>query len=174
MGARRSQERKDWEAALLTDKTSRPSRSSKANDPTGDVPAPTLRALLRAVRDAEVLYVAFPRLQRALVVDPRPGPPDFPAVLVATLAFGAGGEAAAIEQLRPGRPPSARAAAVTWGGSTRAFAEQGMLPALLGRLPAGQTAAAMAAFEELREAERGAAPPRSEPGTAQGGDDRGG
>jgi len=142
----------------LTDETSRPSRPTKANDPTGDVPAPTLRALLRAVGDAEVLYLAFPRLQRALVVDPRPGPPDYPAVLVATLAFGAGGEAAAIEQLRPGRPPSARSIAATWGGSTRAFAEQGMLAALLDHLPDAQREAAMAAFEELREAERGAAP----------------
>ncbi len=53
----------------MADKTSRPSRPTKANDPTGDVPAPTLRALLHAVRDAEVLYLAFPRLQRALVLN---------------------------------------------------------------------------------------------------------
>jgi len=83
--------------------SSRITHGSRSNDPTGDVPAPTLRALLRAVHDAEVLYVAFPRLQRALVVDPRPGEPDYPAVLVATLGFGAGGQAAAVKKLRPGR-----------------------------------------------------------------------
>jgi len=134
------------------------SRWSNANDPTGDVPAPTLRALLRAVHDAEVLYIAFPRLQRALVIDPRPGEPEYPAVLIATLAFGAGGQAAAVEKLRPGRPVSARSVALTWGGSTRAFAEQGVLPAILSRLPAACEQQAMAAFEELREAERGEAP----------------
>ncbi len=138
--------------------SSRSNHGSRSNDPTGDVPAPTLRALLRAVHDAEVLYVAFPRLQRALVVDPRPGEPDYPAVLVATLAFGAGVEAAAVEKLRPGRPLSERTIAVTWGGSTRAFAEQGMLRAILNRLPAGCETAAMAAYEELRAAERGEAP----------------
>ncbi len=138
--------------------SSRINHVSRSNDPTGDVPIPTLRVLLRAVHDAEVLSVAFPRLQRALVVDPRPGVPDYPAVLVATLGFGAGGQAAAVEKLRPGWPPSARSVAVTWGGSTRAFAEQGMLRAILKRLPAGCEMAAMAAFEELREAERGEAP----------------
>jgi len=127
---------------------------SRSNDPTGDVPAPTLRALLRAVHDAEVLYIAFPRLQRALIVDPRPGEPDYPAVL----GFGAGRQAEAVEKVRPGRPLSERSIAVTWGGSTRAFAEQGMLLAILSRLPTGCEAAAMAAFEELREAERGGAP----------------
>jgi len=135
-----------------------PSNPSSSNDPTGDVPTPTLRALLRAVHDAEVLYVAFPRLQRALVVDPRPGEPEYPAVLVAVLGFGAGRQAEAVEKVRPGRPLSERTIAVTWGGSTRAFAEQGMLPAILSRLPTGCEAAAMAAFEELREAERGEAP----------------
>jgi len=135
-----------------------PSNPSSSNDPTGDVPAPTLRALLRTVHDAEVLSVAFPRLQRALVVDPRPGEPDYPAMLVAVLGFGAGSQAEAVEKLRPGRPLSERIIAVTWGGSTRAFAEQGVLTAILSRLPAACEAAAMAAFEELREAERGEAP----------------
>ncbi len=133
-------------------------RGGKANEPTGEVPAPTVRAILRAVRDAEVLYVAFPRLQRALLVDPRPGATGYPAVLVATLGFGAGQQAEAVESLRPGRPPSDRAIAVTWGGSTRAFVEQGILAAIVGRLPAGGEEGAMAAFEELRETERGAAP----------------
>ncbi len=136
-------------------------RDSKANDPTGDVPAPTVRTLLRAVRDAEVLYVAFPRLQRALIVDPRPGAMNYPLVLVATLGFGAGQQAEAVEQVRPGQPPSERAIAVTWGGSTRAFVEQGVWAAIIARLPADGEEQAVAAFEELQEAERGVAPPRA-------------
>ncbi len=141
---------------------SRFARSSTGDDPTGDVPAPTVRAVLHAVRDAEVLYIAFPRLQRALVIDPRPSAVGYPAALVATLAFGAGGEAAAIETLRPGRPPSARSIATTWGGSTRAFAAQGVLAAIVARLPAADERAIMEAFDQLQEAERGpvtAAPP---------------
>jgi hypothetical protein len=146
--------------------TNRFTQSSKAGDPTGDVPAPTVRAVLRAVRDAEVLYLAFPRLQRALVIDPRPGETDHPAVLVATLRFGAGGQAAAIEKLRPGRPLSDRSIATTWGGSTRAFAEQGVLAAIIARLPVEDEHVVMAAFEQLQEAERGpanTAPPQPAP-----------
>lgn len=126
-------------------------RRIRTGDPSGDVPAPTLRALLRAVRDAEVLYLAFPRIERALVIDTRPGAADSPAALVAPLAYGAGARAA-VERLRPGRPPSDRQLAATWGGSTRAFADQGMLAAILARLPADERAV-LAAFEQLREAE---------------------
>ena len=115
--------------------SSRSNHVSRSNDPTGDVPAPTLRALLCAVHDAEVL--------------------------VATLGFGAGGQAASVEKLRPGRPLSERTIAVTWGGSTRAFAEQGVLPAILSRLPADCEKQAMAAYEELQETERGEAPARA-------------
>jgi hypothetical protein len=59
--------------------------------------------------------------------------------------------------------------AVTWGGSTGAFAAQGVLAAILSRLPAAQTAATMAAFAELREAERGAGPALAQPRTSLGG-----
>ncbi len=40
----------------------------KTNDPTGDVSVPTVRVIIRAVRDADTVYFAFPRLQRALVL----------------------------------------------------------------------------------------------------------
>jgi len=136
-------------------------RARISNNPTGNVPPPTVRAILRAVRDAEGLYVAFPRLQRALIVDPRPGVMNYPSVLVATLGFGAGHEADAVEQVRPGQPPGARSIAVTWVGSTRAFVEQGVLAVIIARLPADGEKQAVAAFEELQEAERGVAPPRA-------------
>ncbi len=136
---------------------------ANAVDPTGDVPGPTARAVLRAVRAAEVLYIAFPHLQRALVIDPRPGEPEYPAALVAVLGFGAGGGAKAVEKLRPGRPTSARSIATTWGGSTRAFAEQGVLAAIIARLPADEVQAVQAAFTQLQEAEGGNAAPRTRP-----------
>lgn len=74
----------------------------------------------------------LPRLQRALVIDPRPGEVDYPAALVATLAF----------------------------------AEQGVLAAIVARLPAADERAVLAAFAQLQEAECGpatAAPPTPPP-----------
>jgi hypothetical protein len=127
---------------------------TKVIPPTGDVPAPTCREILRSVHQADVIYVAFPRFGRALVVDLRRSEADFPAMLVTKLELTAEQQAAAVERLRPGSPALHRFASVAWGGSTRAFAEQGVLPAILNRLPAANTQDAMDIFEELRDAER--------------------
>ena len=120
------------------------------------------------MRDAEVLYLAFPRLQRALIVDLRPGTLDDLFVLVTVLAFGALRQAAAIATLHPDQPPSLDPLIATWGGSTRAFMEQGVLPAILNRLPAEHTKEVMIAFEELRVAERGPRPTVTKPRTPVG------
>jgi hypothetical protein len=127
----------------------------KAGDPTGDVPIPTVQAVLRGVRDAEVIYLTFPRLQHALLIDPRPSDTAGPTVLVAPLGLSAAQHRAAIQALRPDLPLSERVAAMVWGGSTRALAAQGVLPAILDRLPADCTQEAVAAFEQLREVEQG-------------------
>ncbi len=127
---------------------------TKAAAPNGDVPAPTRRMILRSIAGADVLYLAFPRLQRALVVDLRQSPADGPALFTTELLFASGREIAIIEARRPSLTAIDRFASVTWGGSTRAFAEQGIFPAILNRLPADQTAAAKAVFEELSAAER--------------------
>ena len=63
-------------------------------------------------------------------------------------------QAATVQRLRPGSAALDQFASVAWGGSTRAFAEQGVLPAILNRLPAENTQDAMAVFEQLRDAER--------------------
>jgi hypothetical protein len=131
---------------------------TKAAAPNGDVPAPTRRMILRSIAGADVLYLAFPRLQRALVIDLRPRAVDGPAVFTTELLFASGREIAMIEARRPILTAVDRFASVTWGGSTRAFAEQGVLPAILHRLPAERTADAMAVFEELRDAERAPEP----------------
>jgi hypothetical protein len=140
--------------------------TNKASDPTGDVPTPTVRAVLRGIRDAEVIYLTFPRLQHALLIDPRPSETAGPTVLVAPLGFGAAQHRAAVQALRPDLQLSERVAAMVWGGSTGALAAQGVLPAILNRLPAYCTQEAVAAFEQLRAVEQGmgrAAAPASSP-----------
>lgn len=127
---------------------------TKTGAPTGDVPGPVRRMILRSIAQADVLYLAFPRLQRALVVDLRRSADDGPAVFTTELLFATGREIVMIEARRPGLAAIDRFASVTWGGSTRAFAEQGVLPAILNRMPAENTRDAMIVFEELREAER--------------------
>ena len=97
--------------------------------------------------------MAFPRLQRTLVLDLRPGTGDQPAVFVTQMLFTTAQELAATEANRPGLATIERYERTTWGGSTRAFAEQGVLPAILNRIPVDETRDAMAVFEELREAE---------------------
>jgi hypothetical protein len=109
--------------------------------------------ILRSIARAEVISLAFPRLQRTLVMDLRPDAGDRPAVFVTQMWFTVAQELAAIEAHRPGLATIERYERVTWGGSTRAFAEQGMLPAILNRIPADETREAMAVFEELREVE---------------------
>ena len=127
---------------------------TKAAVPNGDVPAPTRRMILRSIAGADVVYLAFPRLQRALVVDLRQPSSDGPALFTTDLLFASGREIAMIEARRPSLGAVDRFASVTWGGSTRAFAEQGILPAILSRLHADQATGALAAFEELSKAER--------------------
>jgi hypothetical protein len=131
---------------------------TKAAAPNGDVPAPTRRMILRSIAGADVLYLAFPRLQRALVVDLRQPSAEGPALFTTELLFASGREIAMIEARRPSLAAIDRFASVTWGGSTRAFAEQGILPAILNRLHADQTVAAKQVFEELANAERAPEP----------------
>ena len=114
--------------------------------------------ILRAIAQADVLFLAFPRLQRALVADLRPRAAEGPALFTTELLYASGREIAMIEARRPALTTGDRFASVTWGGSTRAFDEQGILPAILKRLPAAATEDALVAFEELRSAERGPEP----------------
>ncbi len=130
---------------------------SKPADPTGDVPTPTVRTILRAIRDAEVVFVAFPRLERALIVDTRSDDGNRPDIFITRLGFNAEQQLQAARTTRPDVPPMDQFVMLTWGGSTRAFAEQGVLPALLNRLPADLTQEAMAVFNQLRQRERGPA-----------------
>jgi hypothetical protein len=144
--------------------------TNKTSDPTGDVPAPTVHTLLRGIRDAEVIHLTFPHLQRALLVDPRLSDTAHPTVRVAPLGFGAAQHRAAVQALRPDLPLSERVVATVWGGSTRAFAEQGVLPAILNRLSADGRQEAMVAFAHLPDVEQGmahAVRPPSAPATAR-------
>ncbi len=126
----------------------------KVSHPTGDVPDPICRKIMRSIVDAEVIYVAFPRFQHALVVDLRRGGVDAPTMLLTKLELTTAQQAATVQRLRPTGPTLRRFASVAWGGSTRAFADQGVLPAILNRLPTEHASDAMAVFEQLRDAER--------------------
>jgi hypothetical protein len=126
---------------------------TRINAPSGEVPAPICRMILRSIARADVVSLEFARLQRTLVMDLRPDAGDRPAVFVTQMLFTATQELAAIEAHRPGLGTIERYERATWGGSTRAFAEQGMLPAILDRLPADEIRDAMAVFAGLREAE---------------------
>ncbi len=130
---------------------------SKSADPTGDVPAPTVRTILRAIRDAEAILIAFPRLDRALVVDTRNDNGNRPDIFIARIGITAEQQLQAVRTARPDLARMGQSVALVWGGSTRAFAEQGVLPALLNRLPADLTRDAMAVFEQLRQREGGPA-----------------
>jgi hypothetical protein len=99
------------------------------------VPAPLLRPLLAAITRADVIYLLFPRLLTALFVDPRTNAHDRPAILLAPYEVDPAEQIARIAQLRPGFDTIQHLASLSWGGSTRACAEQGLLPAVLGRLP---------------------------------------
>jgi hypothetical protein len=127
---------------------------TKPDPPSGFVPAPTCRLLLRSIAHADVIYLAFPRFSRALIIDLRDNEIEHPVMLVTDIHYLHERQMVAVQALRPGFPAMHAFASVAWGGSTRAFAEQGILPALLDRLPAAYTQDAMAVFDELRDAER--------------------
>jgi hypothetical protein len=110
--------------------------------------------ILRAIATADVIVLAFPRLQHTLVADLRPGGDDRPALFVAPHLYTAPQALGALAAHRPEGEPIARYAQATWGGSTRAFAEQGILPALLDRLTTDAGRDAMAVFTTLEEVER--------------------
>jgi hypothetical protein len=129
--------------------------SGTSGRPPGYIPTQSVRAILRTVADADVVYIAFPRLGHALVFDFRASAVDAPTVLAAPYEVAAERQVSVVEALRPGFPTIVRFVGVPWGGSTRAFIEQGVFPALLSRLPAASTEGAMAALEQLRRAERG-------------------
>ncbi len=133
---------------------------TKPDPPSGYVPAPTCRLLLRAIAHADVVYLAFPRFGRALIIDLRDNEAEHPVMLVTDIHYLHERQMVAVRALRPGFPAMHAFASVAWGGSTRAFAEQGILPALLDRLPAAYTRDAMAVFDELRAAEREKPTPR--------------
>lgn len=129
-------------------------RRAKTGQPTGEVPAPICRKVLRSIAHAEVIYIAFPRFQHALLVDLRRGKAAAPTIFLTTLDLIPEQQMATVRRLRPDSVIPDALASVAWGGSLRAFAEQGVLPAILDRLPAEGTRDAMAVFEQLRDAER--------------------
>jgi hypothetical protein len=112
--------------------------------------------ILRAITTADVIALTFPRLQCTLVADLRPSEGAGPALFVSPVPLlTAARTLDALAAHRPDLAPIERYAQATWGGSTQAFAAQGLLPALLDRLSADAGPGAMVVFAELQELERG-------------------
>jgi hypothetical protein len=128
----------------------------KIGDPTGEVPFPTLRSVLRGIREAEqVVIVTFPRILRALIVDFRPADGDYPIAFVATIGYSGEEQLRTVQAARPDAPPIERFSRVTWGGAVTAFDSQGALSALISRVDPERHQELVAAFLQLQEVERG-------------------
>src|SRR4051812_17256445 len=110
--------------------------STKPATSADTVPAPTVRTILATIKHADVVFVSFPRVLRALLFDLRANGDSPAAVLVAPYTATPEGQIELVQQLRPGFATIERLVSVPWGGSTRAFIEQGVFPTLLNRLPA--------------------------------------
>lgn len=114
--------------------------------------------IIRALAEAEVMSIFFPRVGKALIVDTRHDADHGPVVLIDDMVGSAEERLQSVRRLRPEFTEIAQLTLAPWLGSTRAFAEQGVLEAIIDRfrsmgfLEAANDAAR--AFRELRRYER--------------------
>ena len=114
--------------------------------------------IIRALAEAEVMSIFFPRIGKAFVVDTRHDTENGPAVFVDEMVSSPEERLQSIRRQRPQFKELAQLTLAPWFGSTRTFAEQGILEAIVGRLHAlgfpDAADGAMTAFRHLRRAER--------------------
>ena len=114
--------------------------------------------IIGALAEAEVMSIFFPRVGKALIVDTRHNADHGPVVLIDDMVGSAEERLQAVRRLRPEFTEIAQLTLAPWIGSTRAFAEQGILDAIVARFRAmGYHDAADAAttvFQRLRRHER--------------------
>jgi hypothetical protein len=114
--------------------------------------------IIRALAEAEVMSIFFPRVGKALVVDTRHDSENGPAVFVDEMVSSPEERLQSIRRLRPQFKELAQLTLAPWVGSTRSFTEQGILEAIVERLHAlgfpDAADEAMAAFRQMRQAER--------------------
>jgi len=114
--------------------------------------------IIRALAEAEVMSIFFPRVGKALIVDTRHDADHGPVVLIDDMVGSAEERLQSVRRLRPEFTEIAQLTLAPWLGSTRAFAEQGIFDAIVERFRAmgflDAANGAMRAFRELRRQER--------------------
>ncbi len=114
--------------------------------------------IIRALAEAEVMSIFFPRVGKALIVDTRHDADHGPVVLMDGMVGSAEERLQSVRRLRPEFTAIAQLTLAPWFGSVRAFAEQGIFDAIVERFRAmGYDDAAndaVRAFRALRRHER--------------------
>jgi hypothetical protein len=114
--------------------------------------------IIRALAEAEVMSIFFPRVGKALIVDTRHDADHGPVVLMDDMVGSAEERLQSVRRLRPEFTEIAQLTLAPWFGSTRAFAEQGIFDAIVERFRAmgyhGEARDAARTFRELRRRER--------------------
>jgi hypothetical protein len=114
--------------------------------------------IIRALAEAEVMSIFFPRVGKALIMDTRHDAENGPAVFLDEMVSSPEERLQSIRRLRPQFRELAQLTLAPWIGSTRSFVDQGVLEAIVERLQAlGFPVAAddaMATFRQLRRAEQ--------------------
>jgi len=95
---------------------------------------PAASRLARAIADAVVIGIVFPRLDRTLIVDTRRGDEDGPAVLLEGRIDSPQELLQAIRRCRPAFTDLNQFSYAPWHGSVQAFAEGGDFQAIIERL----------------------------------------
>jgi len=114
--------------------------------------------IIRAVIEAEVMSIFFPRIGKALIVDTRHDADHGPVVLMDGMVGSAEERLQSVRRLRPEFTEIAQLTLAPWLGSTRAFAEQGIFDAIVERFRTmgfhDAAHDAIRAFRDLRRHER--------------------
>jgi len=92
--------------------------------------------IISALAEAEVMSIFFPRVGKALIVDTRHNTAHGPVVLIDEMVSSADERLQSVRRLRPEFTEIAQLTLAPWMGSTRAFAEQGILDAIVARFHA--------------------------------------
>lgn len=114
--------------------------------------------IIRALAEAEVMSIFFPRIGKALIVDTRHDADHGPVVLMDGMVGSAEERLQSVRRLRPEFTEIARLTLAPWFGSIRAFADQGIFDAIIERFRAlgfaDEAQDAVRLFRELRRHER--------------------
>lgn len=114
--------------------------------------------IIRALAEAEVMSIFFPRVGKALIVDTRHDAEHGPVVMIDEMVGSAEERLQSIRRLRPAFTEIGQLTLAPWLGSTQSFADQGILGAIVDRFHAmgfhDAADEATVVFQRLRGHER--------------------